>query len=170
MTYAEKYFPTHGMLKWGGWFQTIYFDWRKIYSCFQKRKLKNMNSDKQISVLKCTASSFSKSKSLSQLQNCNGPLLRLRLMFLSFLQSVLPPNWTILLSVSSWLWEFSNSKTPSASYIQICALGLTYWVSGQITQVQNDVSGEITVIMSHTTRTNISTVFRGRQGNVEHTE
>lgn len=31
--------------------------------------------------------------------------------------SVPPLNWTILLSVSSWLWEFSISKTPSASYI-----------------------------------------------------
>jgi hypothetical protein len=116
----------------------------------KKKKIKCMNSDKQISVLKFTASSFNKSTSISQLQNCNGPLLRLRLMFLSFLQNVLPLNWTILLSASSWLWEFSNSKTLSASYIQICALGLIHWVSGQISQVQNDLSGEITVIMSHT--------------------
>jgi hypothetical protein len=34
-------------------------------------------------------------------------------------------------------------------------------VSGQITEVQNDVSGEITAIMSHTTRINISAVFGG---------
>ena len=51
-----------------------------------------MNSDKQISVLKHIAASFRTSKAFSQLQNCHGPLLRLRLMFLSFLQCALPPK------------------------------------------------------------------------------
>jgi len=38
---------------------------------------------------------------------------------------------TRLSSISSLSLEFSNSKTYSALYIWICALGLTYWVWGK---------------------------------------
>jgi len=65
---------------------------KDIMKLEKKKKNLNMNSDNQISVLKCIASSFIKSKSLCKLQNCSGPLRRLRLMFLNFLQSVLPLN------------------------------------------------------------------------------
>ena len=93
---------------------------RRRYTHACKKSLKNMNSDKQISVLKCIAFSFSKSKSLSQIQNCNDPLLRLRLMFLCFLQSVLPLNWTILLSVSSLMGVQQLKDTFSILHTNLC--------------------------------------------------
>lgn len=47
---------------------------------------------------------------------------------------------TRLSSISYLSLEFSNSKTYSALYIWICALGLTYWVWGKQCKSGDDCS------------------------------
>jgi hypothetical protein len=63
-----------------------------------------------INVLKHLDASFSDSKTVSQIWNPCGPLLRLRLRFLS--PSKILCFWisTVWSRVKSWLWDFGNSK------------------------------------------------------------
>jgi len=81
----------------------------------------------RICVLRYPDASFSNPTALSQLQNAQSPLLRLRLRFLRlrglcFRVSI---RWS---GVSMSSCVFSNATTLSESYVRICALG---WYSTQ---------------------------------------
>ena len=79
-----------------------------------------------VNVFKHLDASFGPSKPLSQLQRRYGPLLRVRLRSLCPLKALcfrISTRWS---DVTSWSWEFSNSKTSSASYVQTSALGLMH--------------------------------------------
>lgn len=90
-----------------------------------------------LDALKHLDAKFIESKTLSQIWNRDGPILKLRLRFLSFLKDAFFPNFEE--NFTRVLSDQGTLKIASTPYIWICALGLIFRLLEQNMFVGNDV-------------------------------
>lgn len=84
----------------------------------------------RINVFKNHDASISEPKPRTQFRNHHGPLLRLRLKFLSFVNL---PNFRMIVERELLIVELRYTKTSSASYIRGCVLCLMHFVGTKVT-------------------------------------